>query len=209
MCWISYIKSPSEKWFPSAQFLWADSLPVLYQLFVTGPPWSKWSNLWRRPNTWRPPEISLFSAKPQQSLSLLIGVLSKNRKKTNGHCCCPISTVILTTSKLEAILEICRCSLKLVKSIVCLGWGGGGGKVLSTAPFHVFGELVQQVASGYACLVTPFHCSISVSFSFSTFLCFAASWTGVDKKYSHYLRRTIMIVPAFLKVLKKIWHGYR
>jgi hypothetical protein len=30
----------------------------------TGPPWSKWSNLWCRPNTWRPPEISLFSAKP-------------------------------------------------------------------------------------------------------------------------------------------------
>jgi hypothetical protein len=37
----------------------------------------------------------------------------------------------------------------------------------------------------------PFHCPISVSSSFSTFLCFAASWTGVDKKYSHYLCRTV------------------
>ncbi len=30
----------------------------------TGPPCSKWSNLWRRPNTWPPPEISLISTKP-------------------------------------------------------------------------------------------------------------------------------------------------
>jgi hypothetical protein len=71
---------------------------------------------------------------------------------------------------------------------VCLGGGG-----LSSAPLHLSGEQVQQVASGYARLVTPFHCSISVSFSFSTFLCFAASWTGVDKKYSHYLCRTALM----------------
>ncbi len=30
----------------------------------TSLPCSKWSNLWRRPNTWRLPEILLFSAKP-------------------------------------------------------------------------------------------------------------------------------------------------
>jgi hypothetical protein len=64
------------------------------------------------------------------------------------------------------------------------------GVELSPAPLHLSSEQVQQVASGYARLVTPFHCFASVSFSFSTFLCFAASWTGVDKKYSHYLCRT-------------------
>jgi hypothetical protein len=65
---------------------------------------------------------------------------------------------------------------------------GGGG--LSPAPLHLPSEQVQQVASGYARLVTPFHCYASVSFSFSTFLYFPACCTGVDKKYSHYLCRT-------------------
>ncbi len=88
----------------------------------TGPPCSKWSNLWRRPDTWHPPEISLISTKPQQSLTLLIGVLLKNQKNISNHYCCPISAVILLTSKLEAILEICRCSLKLSKRVRV--WGG-------------------------------------------------------------------------------------
>ncbi len=79
------------------------------------------------------------------------------------------------TSQLEAILEICRCSLKLFKR----GKGMGGG--LSPAPLHLSCEQVQQVASGYARLVKPFHCHANVSFSFFTFLCFAASWKGVDK----------------------------
>ncbi len=55
------------------------------------------------------------------------------------------------TSKLEAIPKICRCSLKLVKNSL------GGGR-LSSSPLHLSGEQVQQVASGYARLVTPFHC---------------------------------------------------
>ncbi len=38
--------------------------PVLYQLLVLARHASKWSNLWRRPNLWRPPEISLISVKP-------------------------------------------------------------------------------------------------------------------------------------------------
>jgi hypothetical protein len=65
----------------------------------------KWLNLWRRPNLWRPPEISLISVKPQQSLSLPLGALLKSRKNTTDHCCCPISAVILTTSELEANLK--------------------------------------------------------------------------------------------------------
>ncbi len=103
--------------------------PVLYRLLVPACHASKWANLQRRPNLWRPPEISLISVKPQQSLFLLIGVLSENQKKnTNDHYHCPISVFILTTSKLEAVLENYRCSLKLSKDSV----PGGGG--LSSAP---------------------------------------------------------------------------
>ena len=72
-----------------------------------------------------PPEIPLIPVKMQQSLSLPIGVLSLHRKNVHNHCCCPISAIILTTSELEAILEICRCSLKLSKRGKGL-WGGGG-----------------------------------------------------------------------------------
>jgi hypothetical protein len=97
--------------------------PVLYWLLVPAPHASKWSNLWR------PPEISLISVKPEQSLFLLIGVLSKNRKNKNDHYHCPISVFILLTSKLEAILEDYRCSLKLVKSSV-----SGGGGLSSATP---------------------------------------------------------------------------
>jgi hypothetical protein len=56
-----------------------------------------------------------------------------------------MSAIILTTSELEAILKICRCSLKLSKRGKGV-WGGGtlpGTSGLSS-------EQVQQVASGYA-----------------------------------------------------------
>ncbi len=78
---------------------------LLYRLLVPARHAQKWLNLWRRPSLWHPPEISLVSVKPQQSLSLLIGALLKSWKNTTIHCCCPISAVILTTSELEANLE--------------------------------------------------------------------------------------------------------
>ena len=84
---------------------------------------------------------------------------------------------ILMTSRLEAILENNRCSLKLVKNgYGC--WGGG----LSFAPpptslVSKYNGLLQAMRAGWY----PFHSPTSVSFSLSIFLCFAASWTGVDK----------------------------
>ncbi len=51
---------------------------VLYRLLVPARHTQKWSKVWRRPKYWRLPEISLISVRPQQSLSLLIGVLSKS-----------------------------------------------------------------------------------------------------------------------------------
>jgi hypothetical protein len=58
--------------------------------------------------------------------------------------------------------------------------GGGGGlssAALSTCLVSMYNRLPQAMHAGWY----PFHCPISVSFSFSTFLCFPASWTGVDK----------------------------
>ncbi len=78
--------------------------PVPYQLFVTARHAQKWFKSTRQPKIRRPHEIPLISVKSQQSLTLLAGVLSMNRKNVHTHCCCPISSIILTTSELEAIL---------------------------------------------------------------------------------------------------------
>jgi hypothetical protein len=59
--------------------------PLLYRLLVTACHAQKWSKVWRLLNLWRPPKISLVLTKPSQFLSLLIGVLSKNRKNLNNH----------------------------------------------------------------------------------------------------------------------------
>ncbi len=108
-------------------------------------------------------------------------------KNVNNHCCCSISAIILTTSKLETILEICRCSLKLSKRGKGIGgWGGSSPRHLSTC----LGCRCAGVALGYIMPGDTLSTCIIVSFSFSTFLCFAASWAGVDKKYLHYLCRT-------------------
>ncbi len=89
--------------------------PVLYRLLVPARLAKKWSKSTRQPNIRQPPGIPQISVKTQQSLTLLISVLSLNQKNMDNHYCCPISVVTLTTSKLEAILKIYRCSLKLSK----------------------------------------------------------------------------------------------
>ncbi len=114
---LSFSTKPSPKNSETIHFMFAGRFGVFqtgveYGLRSTGGFFNqikvcqqKWLNLWRRPNLWRPPEISLISVKPQQSLSLPIGALLKSRKHTTDHCCCPISAVILTISELEANLE--------------------------------------------------------------------------------------------------------
>jgi hypothetical protein len=47
--------------------------------------------------------------------TLLTRVLSLSRKNEDNHYCCPISAIILMTSKLEAILKIYCGSLKTVQ----------------------------------------------------------------------------------------------
>ncbi len=73
----------------------------------------------------------------------------------------------------------------------------GGGTLLCTS-FHLSGNQVQQVAT-------------SVFFSFSPFLCLAASWTGVDKNirticaeqrvFTKYWRLTWEVLEGHLEVL--------
>jgi hypothetical protein len=62
--------------------------------------------------------------------------------------------------------------------------GGGRGALPGTSP--PVQAVGAQVASGYMPGDTLSSCYSSVPFSFSTFLRFAVSWAGVDKKYSHY-----------------------
>ncbi len=80
----------------------------------------------------------------------------KKPKNISNHCCCPISAIILTTSELEAILEICHCSLKPVQKgvRVCVGetlpgtsppiqWAGTAGSLGLCAWWHPFHLLCQ------------------------------------------------------------------
>ncbi len=136
--------------------------------------------------------FNYFSQTIAVSISAYTCTIKKKQKNTNNHYYFPISDIILVTSKLEAILENVLCSLKLVKSSVSGGGGGGDS----------FAPLSTCLVSRYSlrlCMMAPCHFSISVSFSFSTFLCFAASWTGVDKKYSHYLCRTLSVFVLFVQ----------
>jgi hypothetical protein len=89
--------------------------PVLYRLFVPARHAKKWPKSMRQPKVWLPPGIPLISIKSQSSLTRLTSVLSLSQKNLDNHYCCPISAIILTTSKLEAILKIYCCSLKTVQ----------------------------------------------------------------------------------------------
>ncbi len=92
-----------------------------------------------------------------------------NRKIVHNHCRCPISAIILTTSNLEAVLEICRCSLKLSKRGKDL-WGGD-------SPWHLFTCSGCRCA-GYMPGDTLPTCYSCVSFSFSTFSPFRGKLGG-------------------------------
>ena len=88
--------------------------PVLYWLFVSACHAKKWLKFTRKPKVWRNRKSTKFLTRP-------LSVLSLSRKNVHNHCCCPISAVTLTTSKLEAILKIYRCSYKIVLGRVVRG----------------------------------------------------------------------------------------
>ncbi len=64
------------------------------------------------------------SCENSKILSQLLSVLALSRKLLHDHCCCPISAIILTASKLEAILNFWRGYRKNVPNDM----GGGGGE---------------------------------------------------------------------------------
>ncbi len=104
--------------------------PVLYPHVCTGPPCSKWSNIWRIPNLWHLPKISLILVKPQQYLSLLTDVLCIKKPKKHQYSQ-SLSTISFHTHDLQ-IRGYPReppLQLKQIKSgmstCVCV-WGGGG-----------------------------------------------------------------------------------
>ncbi len=74
--------------------------------------------------------------------------------------------------------------------------GGGGHPAGTSPPAQAAGG---QVASGYMPGDTLSGCYSSVSFSYSTFLCIAASWAAVDKNI-----RTIGAKQECMNKSKKI-----
>ncbi len=136
MWWISHVVSKWEEGSGCPAFMGGPS-PVLYWLFVPARHAKKWPKSTRQPKVWLLSGIPLISVKSQQFLTQLISVLSLRRKNVHDHCCCPISAIILTTSKLEAILKDYRDSLKTVQWGRIIWGGGGGGRFswyLSTCP---------------------------------------------------------------------------
>ena len=53
-------------------------------------------------------QIITISCENSKILSRLLSVLSLHRKFVHDHCCCPNSAIILTVSKMEAILDFGR-----------------------------------------------------------------------------------------------------
>jgi hypothetical protein len=85
----------------AALLLWAASLP-----YCTGwlyrPDLSKFT---RVSKFLAAAQIFTYSCENLKILSRLISVLSLHRKFAYDHCCCPNSAIILTVSKMEAILD--------------------------------------------------------------------------------------------------------
>jgi hypothetical protein len=80
--------------------------PVLYRLFVPARHAKKWLKSTRQPKDLASAWNSTDFCQITKLLTRLISVLSLSRKNVHNHCCCPISAVVLTTSKIEAILKI-------------------------------------------------------------------------------------------------------
>jgi hypothetical protein len=113
------MQTPSESLAQAALLLWAESLPYctgcLYQPDM--PKYALKSKLCAAAH------IFTNSYENSKILSRLLSVLSLSRKFVYDHCCCPKSAIILTASKLEAILDFWRGYRKSVPNDM----GGGGG----------------------------------------------------------------------------------
>ncbi len=142
--------------------------PVLYQLFVPARPCQEMAQIHAATKSLASDWNSTDFCQTTKFLTLLISILSLSRKNVHNHRCCPISAVILMTSKLEAVLKIYHGSCKTDQRGRII-WAGGPPPGTSP-PAQTIGA---QVASGYMPGDTISSCCSSVFSSFSTFLCFA------------------------------------
>ncbi len=104
-CDESRMQSPSEEKAQAALLLWV-ALSRTVPAVCTSPPCLEMAQIHATTKSQASAWNSTNSCQITKFLTRLISVLSLSRKNVHDHYCCPISAVILTTSKLEAILKI-------------------------------------------------------------------------------------------------------
>ena len=97
------METPSENTAQPALIFWAESLPYPY---CTGCLyWPDMPKYTRMSKLLAAAHIFTNSCENSKILSQLLSALSLSQKFVYDHCCCPKSAIILTTSKMEAILD--------------------------------------------------------------------------------------------------------
>ncbi len=104
-CDESRMQSPSEEKTQAALLLWA-ALSRTVPAVCTSPPCQEMPQIHAATKSQAAAWNSTNSCQITKFLTRLISVLSLSQKNVHDYCCCPISAVILTTSKLEVILHI-------------------------------------------------------------------------------------------------------
>ena len=115
-CDESRMQSPKEEKAQAALLLWA-ALSRIVPAACIVPPCQEMAQIHAATKSQASAWNSSNSCQITKFLTLLISILSLSRKNVHDHCCCSISAVILTTSKLEAILKIYRSSYKTVQGL--------------------------------------------------------------------------------------------
>ncbi len=125
--------------------------------------------------------ISTNSCENSKILSRLLSVLSLSRKFVHDHCCCPKSAIILTNSKMEAILDFWRGYRKSVPNP--MGGKGcevRGGGVLVSASSACAGHESASSLRLYSCWQNSCY-QFNVSFLPFHLSLYRSGWTVVDK----------------------------
>ncbi len=108
-CDESRMQSPSEETAQAALLLWA-ALSRTVLAACTGPPCQEMAKIHAATKSQAAALNFTNSCQITKILTRLLSVLSLSRKILHDHYCCLISAIILTASKLEAILKIWRGS---------------------------------------------------------------------------------------------------
>ncbi len=104
-CDESRMQSPSEETAQDALLLWA-ALSCTVPAVCTGPPCQEMAKIHAATKHQAAAWNFTNSCQITKILTRLLSVLSLSRKIVHDHYCCPISAIIITASKLVAILKI-------------------------------------------------------------------------------------------------------